>query len=79
MKNNFRIFKGIKIVAAVAFFGLLFGYGTMHLWNWLVPDLFHGPIISFCQAIGLIVLSKILFGGFPWRMEGQRTLWWQSP
>ena len=55
---------GIKIVAGITFFVLLFGFGTMHLWNWLVPLLFHGPIINFCQAIGLLVLSKILFGGF---------------
>jgi len=29
-----------------------------------VPTLFKGPVIDFWQAIGLIVLSKILFGGF---------------
>ncbi len=64
MKNKFRILKGIKIAAAVTFFAALFGFGTMYLWNWLVPALFHGPIISFCQAVGLLILSKILFGGF---------------
>jgi hypothetical protein len=73
MNNNFRIFKGIKIIAAIAFFVTAFGFGTMHLWNWLVPALFHGPIISFGQAIGLLVLSKILFGGFlgGWRGRGR--------
>lgn len=55
---------GIKIVFGITAFVLLFGFGTMHLWNWLVPSLFHGPIINFCQAIGLLILSKILFGGF---------------
>ncbi len=72
MKNKFKILKEIKIVAAIAFFITLFGFGTMYLWNWLVPDLFHGPIVSFCQAIGLVVLSKILFGGFHsgWRGRG---------
>ncbi|MEI6489538.1 MAG: hypothetical protein WCP52_11290 [Bacteroidota bacterium] len=64
MKNRFKLFKAVKIVVAVIFFFLLFGFGTMHLWNWLIPALFSGPIISFWQAIGLIVLSKILFGGF---------------
>jgi len=71
MKNKFRILKGIKIVAAIVFFVTLFGFGTMHLWNWLVPDLFHGPIITFWQAIGLIVLCKILFGGFHGRWRGR--------
>jgi hypothetical protein len=36
----------------------------MYLWNWLVPMLFHGPVISYWQALGLLVLSKILFSGF---------------
>lgn len=71
MKNKFKILKGIKIVVAIAFFVTLFGFGTMHLWNWLVPDLFHGPIISFCQAIGLLILSKILFGGFRGGWKGR--------
>lgn len=35
----------------------------MTLWNWLVPDLFHGPEINYWQTIGLFFLSKILFAG----------------
>lgn len=35
----------------------------MTLWNWLIPTLFSGPVISYWQAIGLLVLSKILFSG----------------
>jgi hypothetical protein len=45
-------------------FVILLGFVTMGLWNWLVPTLFAGPIITFWQAIGLFLLSKILFGGF---------------
>jgi len=36
---------------------------TMYLWNWLIPGLFHGPILTFWQTAGLIVLSKIFFSG----------------
>jgi hypothetical protein len=43
---------------------ILFTYLTQQLWNWLVPELFSGPAISFWQAFGLLVLSKILFSGF---------------
>lgn len=43
---------------------VLFGLVTQFLWNWLVPALFSGPAINFWQALGLIVLSKILFSGF---------------
>ena len=36
---------------------------TMTLWNWLIPELFHGPVITFWQTAGLFILSKILFAG----------------
>lgn len=39
-------------------------WGLMHLWNWLVPDVFGWSTITYWQAAGLLVLSKILFGGF---------------
>ena len=37
---------------------------VMWTWNWLVPELFHGPLITFYQAIGLLILSRLLFRGF---------------
>lgn len=37
---------------------------VMLLWNWLMPVLFGLTLITFWQALGLLVLSKILFGGF---------------
>ena len=40
------------------------GFVVMHLWNWLVPVLFGGPIVSFAQALGLLVLGRLLFGRF---------------
>jgi hypothetical protein len=57
--------KWIFKIAALVLLGLtVFGFVTMYLWNWLVPELFNGPVISFWQTIGLLVLSKILFSGF---------------
>jgi hypothetical protein len=47
-------------VVAVAVFGAV----VSGLWNWLVPALFGGPSIGFWQALGLLLLSRILFGGF---------------
>jgi hypothetical protein len=58
-----------------------FTLGTMYLWNWLVPDLFHGPIINFWQTLGLLVLSKILFSGFGkggHRHNGQWRGYWKQ-
>jgi hypothetical protein len=41
------------------------GYVVMTLWNWLVPGLFASAHeISYLQALGVLALSKILFGGF---------------
>jgi hypothetical protein len=40
---------------------ILIGYVVMLLWNALIPALFHGPVLTFWQAIGLLVLVKILF------------------
>jgi hypothetical protein len=55
---------------------LLFGNIVMWLWNALMPVIFHLPIITFPQALGLLVLSKILFssfrGGGPGRFRGGR-------
>jgi hypothetical protein len=42
----------------------VFGFVVMNLWNWLVPALFAGRAITFWQALGVLALSRILFGGF---------------
>jgi hypothetical protein len=50
---------GIGIVAI----GVL-GLVTMGLWNALLPEIFALPAISFGQALGLLILSRLLFGRF---------------
>lgn len=60
MKRKWMIFAPPIFIAAV----LLFGWLVMKLWNYtLVPSL-HIGAISFWQGVGLLVLSRILFGGF---------------
>ncbi len=56
-----RIFFFVLMVP-VLFFGI--GAVVMLLWNAILPNLIHVGVISFWQAIGLLVLSKILFSGF---------------
>ena len=53
-----------KCVAFAAVGYLILGLVTLLLWNWLVPTLFNGPEIGFVQSLGLLVLAKILFGGW---------------
>lgn len=60
----------MKCILAGIFFLLVFGGVTMLLWNWLVPAVFNGPEIRFLEALGLLLLAKILFsgwGGGRWR------------
>lgn len=58
------IFKGICIAIVVALAALGFGYVTMQLWNWLMPAVFGLKVITYWQAFGMLILAKILFGGF---------------
>ncbi|SRR5260221_2135666 len=53
----------IAIPGAIVFVAL-FGFGVMSLWNWLMPLLFGIHTVTFWQAIGVLVLSRILFDGF---------------
>ncbi len=44
------------------------GFIVLGLWNALVPELFNGPVLTFWQAVGLLLLSHILLRGWmPWR------------
>lgn len=56
--------QGLKIFVFGALAIFAFGFITMHLWNWLMPDIFGLQEICWMQAMGLVILSKILFGGF---------------
>jgi len=51
------------IIAGIFIFGAL----VMYIWNAVMPQVFHLGIITYCQAILLLILSKILFGGFKGR------------
>jgi len=52
------------IPPAIVVFGFIFGEVVMHLWNWLLPPLFGWHTIGFWQGLGLVLLCRILFGGF---------------
>lgn len=49
------------MLGVAAVFG--FTFVVMWLWNWLVPELFNGPVLEYWQTLGLLILSKILFSG----------------
>lgn len=51
-------------VLGIALFVFIGGGLVQWLWNWLLPPLFGWSQITFWQALGLLALSRILFGGF---------------
>ncbi len=66
------ILRRLRFVLLAVVFIALAGFVVMRLWNWLLPGLFGVHVIGFWQAIGLLILSKILFGGF---RGGPRPYW----
>lgn len=67
----------LKMVAFGALMIAVFGLVTQLLWNWLVPVLFAGPVITFWQALGLLILTKILFWGFGKKHHGGPHQGWR--
>ncbi len=58
------------VLAAFLLFVALGGEIVRLLWNWLLPPLFGWRAITFWQALGLLALCRILFGGFGLRGSG---------
>jgi hypothetical protein len=60
MKNN--VLEAILlIVGLIVLAAILLALPLQLLWNWLMPDLFNLPAITFWQALGLNMLAGILF------------------
>jgi len=79
--------KQYKIRRAAKFlgYGLLFvglatlvGFIVMTLWNNLLPDILGVKSITFWQALGLLVLTRILFGGHGGPGGGSRKQRWKQ-
>src|SRR5690242_14606484 len=47
---------------AIALFVWVGGEAVRLLWNWLMPEVFGLREITFWQALGVLALSRILFG-----------------
>jgi hypothetical protein len=60
-------------ILGIVIFTAIGGEVVMLLWNWLAPTLFGLRLITFWQAIGLLALCRILFGGFGFGGGGHRN------
>jgi hypothetical protein len=72
------ILKVLAVLAIIVIVLTVLGAVVMWLWNALVPQLFHGPVLQYWQAVGLLVLCRLLFGGMRargWHGHRRRRLW----
>lgn len=75
--KTFWIKKAIMILVFAIVAILAFGLLVMSLWNAILPVVIGVKAITFVQALGILLLSKILFGGFGgghrggWRSKGK--------
>jgi hypothetical protein len=77
-----RVGKGILIGLA---FALVLGIFVQLLWNWLMPGVFGLREIAYLQAVGMIIMARILFGAkgmrppFAGRWSGHGPWAWGGP
>ena len=81
MKRSW-FFRGLTMLAFASAFLAAFGYVVMTLWNAVLPAVAGVHAITFFQAVGLLVLSRILFGGLRrhrgWHWRGRMQARWQQ-
>jgi hypothetical protein len=71
--KGYRIARVVRFLVLAVVLAAVASAVVMGLWNWLMPTIFGWRAITFWQALGLLVLCRILFGrlGGP----GRRTRW----
>src|SRR4249920_2064565 len=60
-------------IVGMALFVLIGGEVVKQLWNWLLPPLFGWRALTFWQALGMLALCRILFGGLGLHSSGGRN------
>jgi hypothetical protein len=73
MRKKFWAMGCVGIAAFAVIFVGVFGSAVHLLWNVLMPELFGLPRIGFWQAVGLMTLSWLLFGGWRGMPRGRRS------
>lgn len=80
MNARWIALKALKVATAIVVIVGIVGWVVMSLWNALLPQLFGWPVLGYWQAVGLLVLARVLFGGrgfhggHRWR-AGMRRRW----
>jgi hypothetical protein len=74
----------VGLIFAVAF-ALAFGLLVKLIWNSLMPTVFGLKEIGYWQAFGIVILAKLLFGGFGsrvhdhWKRDRRDHFYWHKP
>jgi hypothetical protein len=68
--RNFKLEWIVKAVLLGILFVVVIGFGTMWLWNTLAVGIFGLPVLTFWQTLGLMLLGRLLTGGFGKRGGG---------
>jgi hypothetical protein len=63
MRRKWYFIAPAAIVGIIVFI-FVGGEVVMRLWNWLLPSLFGWHQLTFWEALGMLALCRILFGGF---------------
>ena len=77
MKRRFGAGRVVFFILVAAVAVLVFSGIVMLLWNNILAQVTHVSTITFVQALGLLVLAKILFGGFRGGWGPRRYYWRQ--
>jgi hypothetical protein len=62
MRKKWILLAPLAILALLLFIALG-GEVVRQLWNWLLPPLFGWRQVTFWQALGILALCRVLFGG----------------
>ncbi len=72
--RRYWLARGVKFVAFAALAVAVGSAVVMGLWNWVMPATFGLPALTLGKAFALLVLSRILLGGF-YGGIGRRMHW----
>ena len=72
--RRYWIARGVRFVVFAVLAVMVASVAVMTLWNWVMPATFGLPALTLGRAFALLVLSRLLLGGFSGSM-GRRMHW----
>ncbi|RXF68903.1 hypothetical protein [Arcticibacter tournemirensis] len=78
MKRKFFVRKALLIILFVPTVITVLTFVVMALWNSVLTEVISVKPVSFWQAMGILALSKILFGFGGGKGPGRHSFWWNK-